>query len=82
MKGLSNRIKFRMKLWKMDSLRRFTGGHANSLFPPSFYYTHTEEEIKKAVDEAVRPLEKILEEKRASICNKEQHNETNHEQGI
>lgn len=58
MKGLSNRIKFRMKLWKMDSLWRFTGGPANSLFPPSFYYTHTEEEIKKAVDEAARPLEK------------------------
>ena len=43
------------------------GGQCNSLFPPSFYYTHTDDEIKKAVDEAVRPLEKMLEEKRASM---------------
>lgn len=79
MKRLSNWIKGRMKLWKMDSMWRFTGGPANSLFPPSFYYTHTEEEINKAVDEALRPLEEILEAKRASICNKEHHNETDNE---
>lgn len=82
MKRLSNWIKYRMRLWKMDSMWRFTGGPANSLFPPSFYYTHTEEEINKAVDEALRPLEIILEAKRASICNKEHHNETDNEQGI
>lgn len=56
MKRFSNWIKYRMKLWKIDDLWRFADGPSNSLFPPSFYYTHTEEEIKKAVDEATRPL--------------------------
>ena len=76
MKRLWNWIKWRAKLCRMDSMWRFMGGQCNRLFPPSFYYTHTDEEIKEAVDEAVRPLEQILEEKRASIRIKEQGNET------
>lgn len=38
---------FRMKLREMDRMWEFMGGSCWGLFPPSFYYTHTEEEIER-----------------------------------
>lgn len=38
---------FKIKLWEMDRLWELMGGSCWGLFPPSFYYTHTEEEIER-----------------------------------
>ena len=44
------KIVFRIKLREMDNMWYYTGASCWQLFPPSFYYTHTEEEIEKEYD--------------------------------
>ena len=53
LKYLVCKIKFRHKLKKMDDWWYFMGGNCFGLFPPSFYYTHSEEEIKRIRDETL-----------------------------
>ena len=67
LKGISEKIRFRIKLKRMDDWWYYTGGNCYGLFPPSFYYTHTEEEVRRITDETVeslRALIKDLEDKR------------------
>ena len=51
-----------MKLWEMDWWFYFLGISGWALFPPSFYYTHTEEEAERIKKELIAELRKILEE--------------------
>lgn len=44
-------IELRVRLKRMDDWWYLMGGSCFGLFPPSFYYTHTEEEIKRVTDE-------------------------------
>ena len=44
-------VKDRHRLKKMDDWWYFMGGNCFGLFPPSFYYTHSEEEIRLIKDE-------------------------------
>lgn len=60
MKKLVEKIKWRNKLRKMDHWWYFLGGNEWSPFPPSFYYTHTEEEIKQKQDAYLGKLRAIL----------------------
>ena len=53
LKYLFYRLKFHHKLKKMDDCWYFMGGNCFGLFPPSFYYTHTEEDIKRIRDETL-----------------------------
>ena len=53
LKYLFYRIKVHHKLKKMDDLWYFMGGNCFGLFPPSFYYTHSEEEIRRIKDETL-----------------------------
>ena len=67
LKEISEKIRFRIKLKRMDDWWYYTGGNCYGLFPPSFYYTHTEEEVRRITDETVeslRALIKDLEDKR------------------
>ena len=48
---------FRMKLREMDRMWEFMGGSCWGLFPPSFYYTHTEEEIERIKKETIERLQ-------------------------
>ena len=50
LKKIIQKIKFRIKLMDMDIKWRIMGGGCFS-FPPSFYYTHTEEEIECIIKE-------------------------------
>lgn len=59
---LVQKIIFRIKLREMDEWWYFTGANSWGLFPPSFYYTHTEEEIKRIKAETVAMLLKLIEE--------------------
>ncbi len=51
------RIKFRNKLRRMDDEWFFRGGSCWELFPPSFYYTHTKQEIKRIKEELYEMIE-------------------------
>lgn len=48
-----------MKLKRMDDWWYLMGGSCFGLLPPSFYYTHTEEEIKRTADEELDKLRAI-----------------------
>lgn len=50
---LFHKIIFHCELKKMDDWWYFIGGNCFGLFPPSFYYTHSEEEIKRIKDETL-----------------------------
>ena len=53
---------FRMKLREMDRMWEFMGGSCWGLFPPSFYYTHTEEEIERIKKETIERLQQRIDE--------------------
>ena len=61
-KKLIQKVLFKIKLRKMDYRWELMGGRCWELFPPSFYYTHTEEEIEKITNEAIEELEKMIDE--------------------
>ncbi len=57
LKKILHKIIFRIKLWEMDKRWELMGGRCWQLFPPSFYYTHTEEEIEQAINKIKETLE-------------------------
>lgn len=61
LKELIRKILFRIKLHQMD--RRWYDSEASSweLFPPSFYYTHTQEEIDRIRKETFAQIEEIID---------------------
>lgn len=59
LRKLMEKIRFRMKLRQMDHWWYFLGCYEWSPFPPSFYYTHTEEEIKRITGEELDKLRAI-----------------------
>lgn len=46
-KKMEQKIMFKIQLWEMDLLWEYMGGICWGMFPPSFCYTHTEEEIER-----------------------------------
>lgn len=44
----------------MDDLWYFMGGNCFGLFPPSFFYIHSEEEIKRITAEEIQRLQKMI----------------------
>lgn len=58
---ITDRIKFRMKLQHMDSVWYNMGGSCWGLFPPSFYYTHTEDEVKRIKEETMKSLQEVID---------------------
>ena len=53
---------FQKKLWEMDNMWYLTGTSSWELFPPSFYYTHTEDEIECITKETIERIKKMIEE--------------------
>ena len=62
LKKFIQKVLFNIKLWEMDDRWRLMGGNCWGLFPPSFYYTHTEEEIEKITNETIEELKRMLDE--------------------
>ncbi len=56
------KIVFRIKLREMDNMWYYTGADCWQLFPPSFYYTHTEEEIERIKKETIERLQQMIDE--------------------
>lgn len=46
----------------MDEEWRLSGRSCWSLFPPSFYYTHTEEEIERITAETIDRIQKLIDQ--------------------
>lgn len=59
-KKLFKKIRFRLKLIRLDSLWYASGGSSYMLFPPSFYYTHNEKEITELTEQELDTLREIL----------------------
>lgn len=56
------KIIFQIKLWRMNGWWYYTGASSWELFPPSFYYTHTKEEIEHITAETVGRIQKLINE--------------------
>lgn len=76
LKKLFHKIKWHIKLKEMDDWWYFTGGNCFGLFPPSFYYTHTEEEIKQITEETIGRLRAMIAEYEAEYCTKKEEPDT------
>ena len=61
-KEFIRKLRFKHKLWEMDFFADYTGMSSWMLFPPSFYYTHTEEEIAQATAAVKAKVYAILDE--------------------
>ncbi len=55
------KIGFKIRLICMDAWY-YLNGSCFGLFPPSFYYTHTEEEIRSITDKTLKELRTMIEE--------------------
>ena len=62
LKKIVKKIRFRIRLMRMDSLWRYYGGSAYDLFPPSFYYTHSREEIKRITEAELAELRQMIKD--------------------
>ena len=56
------KLRYRAKLRRMDEMWRWMGGSCWGLFPPSFYLTHTPEEVQRRKKEELDKLKAMLEE--------------------
>lgn len=61
-KAWIDKIIFRIKLSEMDSLWYYSGASGWELFPPSFYYTHTEEEIVRITAETKARIQALIDQ--------------------
>lgn len=62
LKKIYHKIIFRIKLKKLDDCWEYLGCSCWEMFPPSFYYTHTEEEIERITEETIESCRKMLDE--------------------
>lgn len=53
-------LKFTAQMQRLDKMWYFFGGSCFGIFPPSFYYTHTQEEIEQKKKETIKILQEIL----------------------
>lgn len=62
LKRTVHKIVFRIKLWQMDNWWHYVGGSCWELFPLSFYYTHTAEEVERITAETREKIQKMIDE--------------------
>lgn len=65
MKKIKHKVMFKIKLREIDNMWEDMGGSCWGLFPPSFYYTHTEEDIERITKETIEDCQKMLDEFKA-----------------
>lgn len=69
-KAKIDKIRFKMKLKRMDRAYYIFGWSCFGLFPPSFYYTHTPEEIEEITNRELEKIKQMLAELEAAEQNK------------
>lgn len=53
-------LKLNAQMRRLDKMWYFFGGNCFGIFPPSFYYTHTEQEIEQKKKETIEKLKELL----------------------
>jgi hypothetical protein len=61
LKKIHHKIMFKIELREMDNWWEYLGCNCWQLFPPSFYYTHTEKEIEQITEETIESYKKMLD---------------------
>lgn len=61
-KKFIEKVRFKHKLRVMDDFYHFTGQSSYSMFPPSFYYTHTPEEIERITQEEMKKIRELIDQ--------------------
>lgn len=62
LENLIHKIWFRINLVAMDDWWYYTGASSWELFPPSFYDTHTEEEIERITKETKARIQALIDQ--------------------
>ena len=62
LKKIIKQIRFKRELQTMDDVDYLTGQSCFSLFPLSFYHTHTPEEIERITQEELAKIMEIIEQ--------------------
>lgn len=73
-KKIYKRLTYKSYLRRLDSDYYCSGATCWSLFPPSFYLTHTPEEVEKAKRETLDELKKMLENWEKTEYGRQQEN--------
>lgn len=61
-KAMIDKIGFKIRMAEMDLAYFLFGWSCFSLFPPSFYYTHTPKEIEEITNRELESIRKLLDE--------------------
>lgn len=61
-KKLIQDVLFQMKLKEMDEFWYMTGRSCFGLFPPSFYYTHTPEEVEQITAAELKKIRTLIDQ--------------------
>ena len=60
--NLTKKVIFHIQLKQIDAEWYDRGGRCWGLFPPSFYYTHTEEEIERITTETRAKMQSLIDQ--------------------
>ena len=61
-RNLTKKVVFHIRMKQIDAEWYDRGGRRWGLFPPSFYYTHTEEEIERITAETRARIQSLLDQ--------------------
>ncbi|MDO4286384.1 MAG: hypothetical protein Q4C40_01505 [Eubacteriales bacterium] len=68
-KEIVDTIRFKIKLDRMDRAYYMFGWSCFGLFPPSFYYTHTPEEVEEITNRELEKIKQMLDEMKPTEQN-------------
>lgn len=60
LKKIIGYVYLQYRMWDADQMAHYLGWYYHMLLPPSFYLSHTEEQIKQARMEALKELEQAI----------------------
>ena len=61
-RNIISKLRMKIKLERMDAFWRYMGQQCFGGYPPSFYYTHTKEEIERITKEDNEELRKLIDQ--------------------
>lgn len=68
-KEIVDTIRLKIKLDRMDRSYYMFGWSCFGLFPPSFYYTHTPEEVEEITNRELEKIKQMLDEMKPTEQN-------------
>jgi len=80
-KKIIEKLRMRSKLKRMDAIWYERGGSCFGLFPPSYYYKYSEEEMEKLKEQELGKLRAIIEDYKNRYESEMKNKEMNNNQG-